>query len=519
MFHDESTHVIKKATTTAVAKRKPRRLNASGPSTRGVTFNFLNGWGDKMDLVAHNIAPTYQEQGIAFFFSRYVAADKGCFQNYDFIYDIWTPPKDMMNPDPITSGITAVGLAGLAKAIGCEKTMTRARQCYGAALQRTNAALRDPAQAVTDASMLSVLLLATYEFMSGKTPQTVEAWRNHVNGAAAVAVMRGKEQFATYGGVRMFILLSISVLVSCVQSGLPIPDPIIKLRRDLVAMGMINEPANYIVELLAETLQLRHDIEHGKLPSRDEIIAKLTAMDEKFDKAIANLPTRFFYRVVRLSTPHKALFGDSCHVYPGLTPATTWNLIRTMRILIQESIIDQICKDRAEQTCCKYQPMMVKAIRMIRILSDAIVASVPQHFGVINWESTVEAQAVAPGVAMAEDVFTIEGVRERFENAPVLMDPELTRYGADSARFLNLVTSSDALIWPLYIMGMSSTCCEEMREYVVDRLNDIFLDTGVAQAKEVSELVKLQKGKMNTWARSSMLFSVLLPAHSLPSLL
>ncbi|UKZ78118.1 hypothetical protein TrVFT333_005852 [Trichoderma virens FT-333] len=51
---------------------------------------------DETDTLVHiPYAPSHslQERGTAFFFSRYVATDHGCYQNYDFIYDIWKPPS------------------------------------------------------------------------------------------------------------------------------------------------------------------------------------------------------------------------------------------------------------------------------------------------------------------------------------------------------------------------------------------------------------------------------------------
>lgn len=562
MFHDESTHVIKKATTTAVARRKQitRQFPLSSSSSCSAEsdlpspppFDWADGWSENIDLAANSIAPSIQEQGIAFFFSRYVATDKGCYQNYDFIYEIWKPPSDLVNPDPITSGIIAVGLAGLSKAMGCDKMMVRARQNYGMALQCTNLALRDPSQATTDSTMLSVLLLATYEFMSGRTPQTIPAWKNHVDGAAAVASMRGCEQFATYRGVRMFILLSHAVLLSCVQSGLPMPQPIIALRQELVRMKILNASTNVVAEVICDTLQTRYDIKMGVLKDGDEIIAKLMKLEDTFRDIIDNiLPATWTYRVIRLTRPHPAVLTDVCHVYPGLTEATTWNIMRSMRILIQESIIDQIRLLSPDLDCLnsKYQAIMVKSIRLIRMIGEAVVASIPQHFGIVNWESTTHEQAlhqqkqqhlhqprqpqpqaqpqqgVTPSpspspLPSTSSIFTTEGLYPDRHSPPLtLLDPSYCRFGSDRARFLGLVTSSDSIMWPLFTLGMSSTCSDEMREYVVDRLEAIFVETGLVQAKEVADIVKEQKREVNTWARSSMLFSVLLPAEEMPTVL
>ena len=182
------------------------------------------------------LTTSLQERGVAFFFARYVATDHGCYQNYDFIYDVWKPPSSVdvaETNDCILASMTAVGLTGLSKLTRSPEAMMRARQSYVLALRLANQALRDPVEAVKDSTMLAVLILGTYEFVSGRTPQTIRAWQEHVSGAAALASMRGAAQFRTNAGTRMFIMLCHTVLISCVRSGLPMPQTMVDLRNEL----------------------------------------------------------------------------------------------------------------------------------------------------------------------------------------------------------------------------------------------------------------------------------------------
>ncbi|KAL6862116.1 hypothetical protein J3F83DRAFT_746759 [Trichoderma novae-zelandiae] len=490
-----------------------------------------------------------QERGTAFFFSRYVATDHGCYQNYDFIYDIWKPPS-MRRPRGravpplkrtdalISAGMTAVGLVGLSKLTGDRETMVRAQQSYGAALQLANAALRNPGEAIEDSTMLGVLILGTYEFISGHTPQTLHAWQEHINGAATLATMRGQAQFRTKAGVRMFLMLCHSVLISCIQSGLPMPQSIVDLRNELRHVTDSKRPAWRVIDPLYRALQIRHDIKHRRITGVDEIVGSLVEIEDDFEKLINELPPSWRYQNVRLTKSNPAIMGRTCHVYPGLTQATAWNAVRTMRMLVQETILEQLCHSVDDPTTLPmhHQMLLVKAMRMLRMLGEAVVGSVPQHFGIVSSRDVKYSQAkgeqptvtarnqsstillTAPLLPQASERDESESPvaawpRESVATRPTLLDPTQSELGngrgCDSERFLTLATASNTIIWPLYTLGLSSSCTHEMSAYIVDRLMSIYRETGLEQARVVAGMMQ-NKVETLTWAS--------IPTTRLPSL-
>ncbi|KAH6604074.1 hypothetical protein Trco_007520 [Trichoderma cornu-damae] len=505
------------------------------------------------DMLVHiPYAPSIslQERGTAFFFSRYVATDHGCYQNYDFIYDVWKPPgmnrprgQDCLPPLKradalISAGMTAVGLVGLSKITGDRETMMRARQSYGTALQLANAALRDPAEVVKDSTMLGVLILGTYEFISGHTPQTLHAWQEHISGAATLATMRGHAQFQTKAGVRMFLMLCHSVLISCIQSGLPMPKSIVDLRNELRNVTDSRRPAWRVIDPLYRALQIRHDIKHRRITGVDEIVGSLVEIESDFEKLINGLPPSWRYQNVRLARSSPAIMGRTCHVYPGLTQATAWNAVRTMRMLVQETILEQLCHSVDDPTTLPmhHQVLLVKAMRMLRLLGEAVVGSVPQHFGIVSSRDvrhgrtkggappTVAAQAQPSTILPAPLLPPAPGgdeskspvpawPRESVATRPTLLDPTQSELdngrGCDSERFLTLATASNTIIWPLYTLGLSSSCTHETSAYIVDRLMSIYRETGLEQARVVAGMMQ-NKVESLTWAS--------IPTTRLPSL-
>ncbi|RFU73095.1 hypothetical protein TARUN_9163 [Trichoderma arundinaceum] len=505
---------------------------------------------DEGTLVHIPYAPSIslQERGTAFFFSRYVATDHGCYQNYDFIYDIWKPPSmsrargldlpPLRRADAlISAGMTAVGLVGLSKITGDRETMMRAQQSYGTALQLANAALRDPTEVIEDSTMLGILILGTYEFISGHTPQTLHAWQEHINGAATLATMRGQAQFQTKAGVRMFLMLCHSVLISCIQSGLPMPKSIVDLRNELRNVTDSRRPAWRVIDPLYRALQIRHDIKHRRITGVDEIVSSLVEIENDFEKLINGLPPSWRYQNVKLTRSNPAIMGRTCHVYPGLTQATAWNAVRTMRMLVQETILEQLCHSVDDPTTLPmhHQMLLVKAMRMLRMLGEAVVGSVPQHFGIVssrdvklnktkgtpptvtaqNQSSTIlSAPLLPPAPDRDESKSPVPAwPRESVATRPTLLDPTQSELdngrGCDSERFLTLATASNTIIWPLYTLGLSSSCTHETSAYIVDRLMSIYRETGLEQARVVAGMMQ-NKVESLTWAS--------IPTTRLPSL-
>lgn len=140
---------------------------------------------------------------------------------YCSLFDLWNPSTANEESDSVLASVTAVGLVGVAQMTRSQTALDAARKSYGKALKLTNAALRDQAEAVKDTTMLSVLILGLFEMIGGSSARTTEAWQKHLNGAAALAKIRGMAQFRSRAGIRMFFMLTQNTMISCIQNELP----------------------------------------------------------------------------------------------------------------------------------------------------------------------------------------------------------------------------------------------------------------------------------------------------------
>lgn len=494
------------------------------------------GW-HKPPSVMYALNPTYQERGTAFFFSRFVAIDeKACHQRFDFIYDVWKPRTlsdaayELGEIDSVMASMTAVGLAGLANMTRSGDVMDSARKSYGTALRLINTALRMPDEAVKDTTMLSILILGLFEMIADRDARTVsgtvKAWHEHVNGAAALAKIRGVAQFRTRAGIKMFMMLCQTVILSCIQQGVPMPQSVLDLRAELSRkFRSLNAPESRIEVSMPiyRVLEFRHEVRSGSLDSPEAVIERLIKMDDDFEHVIANLPSSYRYQTLRIPFPHKDTLDGVCHVYPNMTKLAIWNGFRSCRLLILETILTEIHSryQNVDPSCVPPRHATAFAAARARLpkLCRAIVASVPQALGLLASPTlsgaatsiaTVEVRAPPPharrqqpapipspstlGVSACRspDLATIP-IADRVldDSGPTLLNPTRSRDpDEETHRLMLLASAGNNIVWPLYHVGMSSVCSPAMKTYCINRLQEIYRGSGLQQARAIASIMQ-----------------------------
>ncbi|KAH6841100.1 hypothetical protein B0I37DRAFT_393927 [Chaetomium sp. MPI-CAGE-AT-0009] len=484
MFRDESSHVIKKAKARA---RKKAKLGISPPGTpsdseslfsatpepRSRTLSLIvpptptlgspagrdaeqhddssmlmspesGSWPVTPPMAQlYNLPPACQEDGVAYFFSRYVTPDETVsHQKFDFIREVWRPSPSAPDAhiDGVLASMTAVGLMGLASTAQSPALMDAARKSYGTALRLTNHALQDPAEAVKDSTMLSVLILGLFEMMTESTPRTmmVEAFQEHANGAAALARMRGPAQFRTRAGRRMFSMLCQRVVVSCVQRNVPMPDCLIKLWHEMPRTAEAGTPDQRLMPLMWQLLQLRSDIKSGILSEPEIIVDRLLSIDRDIENQTAQLPPSWKYRIFQLGLMNPADgsigSGDDDDAAP----------IATVEIRETPSPPTSPSARSTDSASSVYSPLSATG-----------------------------------------------GPRPAYPSGLTILDVTEGRDAEDKAeRYMLLVSATSTVVWPLFVAGMSTACTPEMRAYVVGRLRTLYMETGIRQADAVANLLE-----------------------------
>ncbi|KAG8166001.1 hypothetical protein KVR01_004553 [Diaporthe batatas] len=458
-----------------------------------------------------------QERGVNLFITRYISVSENfCHHKYDFLFDLWSPSGASEESDSVLASVTAVGLVGVAQMTRSQTALEAARKSYGKALQLTNAALRDQAEAVKDTTMLSVLILGLFEMIGGSSARTTEAWQKHLNGAAALARIRGMGQFRSRAGIRMFFMLTQNTMISCIQNELPMPKDLVDLRDQLGRMFNLNgrEPGFEICSVMYKVLQLQYDIKQNIVTDLDEMLDKFTEAEDDFERVVTLFPDEWQYSKYRLTQRLRpGFFNNVCHSYPSLRVSTIWNGLRTCRMLIIETMLEEL-RDRfrrvpVAQVPPRHQYEYQKAKFKLERIALAILASVPQHFGLVPLDGSAQstfapiptdddAWPQIPDNGWGAELGEVGGsdllepdeddICPSLNNAMQVKDVE-----ASAKRFMLLSSVTNGLVWPLYLVGMSTASSAAMRAFVVERLHAVHNETGLAQAEDLAAVVASRK--------------------------
>lgn len=573
MFRDESSHVIKKAKARArkranlpaspptpppdsgslstTPETRMRQLSLVVPSTPPYRNSIDDRDGDRNDegssmlmspesgswpatppmAQLYDIPATCQEDGIAYFFSRYVTAEETVsYQRFDFIREVWKPSQDA-HKDGVLAGMIAVGLMGLANTTQSPSLKRAATKSYCTALRLTNIALENRADYVKDSTMLSILILGVFEIMEKGNQSVLDSFHKHVKGAMAVAKERGPDQFRTEAGRRMFAMLCERVTVSCTQRNEPMPEFLIDLSSEMlrISPNENDDLRGRLVELRWKVPQLRYEIKNGLLSDPATIVDRLVSIDEEFESRIAALPSDWKYQTLKIKQDHPAVFGRICHRYTSVKYANAWNRIRNTRILILESILAEIWRDLTS-FCptldpARYTEIYHKARRRLKQIVNDVAASIPQQLGLLNMAdgsigrgggnsdnddesatpiATIEivstpSPPVSPSVQSSDSASTrslttslsTSDQRRRPGTGVTVVDVVKGKDAEDEAeRYMCLISATHAIVLPLFTAGMSTMASRDLVAYAVGRLRALYMESGIRQADMVANMLE-----------------------------
>lgn len=448
--------------------------------------------------------------------NHYIQARRGLTFN-NSVFDFWTPGTSAVDraSDPVLASLAAVGLLGIAQMTSTQTPLDAARKSYGQALRLTNAALRNPAEAVKDTTMLSVLVLSIFETMSDHPGRrSMAAWQQHINGAAALARTRGMGQFRSKAGVRMFMMQVSNTMISCIQNELPMPKDLIDLREQLIAMlgGSRAVPGYEICAPIYKILQLKYDIKQGTVTDLNEMLNTFNEAEDDFETANSHFPDDWQYKTFRLTELLRPdFFNQTCHIYPNIHVAAIWNGLRTCRMLILETMCEELHRRFSRVPVAlvpaRYQMEFQKARFKLEKLALAILASVPQHFGVVGpsddsldtlvpmstaeeaWPQIPECGWDVP-LGDSENSDAAFSDDEEYYRHPSLSNPmQASGPEAQAERYMLLASVTHGLVWPLYLVGVSTTSSPSMKVFVVERLQAVYAESGLPQAKKLADAV------------------------------
>ena len=389
------------------------------------------------------IPPTLEERARGYFSSN----SSMWLRNYDLVDDLC---KSGDEDEPLLASISAVGLASYANSVYGPELLNRARMDYIKALQLTNAALRSPTEVRKDSTLFSVMILSIFEMVAGSNENSLEAWTEHINGASALIKLRGPNQFRTSAGQRLFMQVTSSLMVSCLQRTIPIPEHIVELRR--IAGQYMNTkvwPGWDVSAVVFDFTNFRAAIRNCEIVGPKAIVEAALEIDRKFMNAFDDVPTTWKYRTLYADQDDEFIWNRRYDVYNDYWTAQIWNGMRSCRILLHEIIRDQVLAASTaispiftEEESNELNKQSVHA--MLGMQAD-ILASVPSQM---------------PSRLSDRPSSLMEGSRGYF------------------------------ILWPLYMAGVMDLATQPTKTWVIGRLRAIAYQVGIRQATVMADILE-----------------------------
>ncbi|TVY37360.1 hypothetical protein LOCC1_G006334 [Lachnellula occidentalis] len=463
IFRDESEAVIGKAKGKAKAKAnskaKQRSSNSPSSSTTTSSDNWTPPADDEQQYLKNELTEPLNlnthggsdQEMVPFCSFSFPPKTPLEFRAQAFFYSkspLWLRNFELLGTlcsqtyadDHLLASMSAVGLASLSNTLHTPELLLESRKDYVNALRLTNAALRSPTEVTKDSTLFSVMILSIYETVTGTNEHSIDAWTAHVNGAAALVKLRGLEQFKTDAGQRMFLQVLAYIMLSCIQRTIPMPAHMIELRNTAAKYMDTRKTAWRSAGVIIDFTTFRAGIRESKIVGPRNLVNGALEIDRRFADVFSVVPKEYKYETVYTDENPHLVWNGMYHIYSEYWSAQVWNGTRTCRILLGETIRDQLIADSKS-----LEPSFSPEEKEV-IMRDSIVVSMQCQRDVL---------ASVPQHTSAQD-------------------------SGSSGNFI---------LWPLYLVGVMDLATDAVRAWVSRRLCDIGHMSGINQATLLGQFI------------------------------
>ncbi|KAL3421177.1 hypothetical protein PVAG01_07622 [Phlyctema vagabunda] len=466
MFRHESDVVAKKSKTKRTKSKSVCKKQPTYPmsNTSDVTYANSDLVGPSIVTIpSHTMQPSIEEVAGAFFNTHYEMRSVGGsfdFFNFDNLDTLCTP-QDM--DGHLVACINAVGLAGFANTVHSSVLMRKALCDYSAAIKLTNAALQSPTEVTKDSTLFSVIILSIFETVTGSSQSSFQAWTEHTKGASTLVKLRGRDQFKTHAGRRLFLQITSNLMISCIQRTARVPEYISELRIEAEKYVESSNPAWKMSKIIIDCSNFRAGVVNGSITGPQQIINEASEIDRRFVEIFCNIPQSWHYNIVHTDEYPELIWNGVYHSYQNYWIAQVWNAMRTCRILLHEIIHSQLKLILAdspvpfiEQECLiLYQ----NSCNILFETRSDILASVAEHTKTKITNSAAHQHSLYTELEDPTNASALLGTRGYF------------------------------VLWPLYLVGSMDLSTPEIRAWVANRLRLLADETGIKQAAVLAEFV------------------------------
>lgn len=467
MFRSENEIVIGKAKSQEASKAK--KSSARPSILPPVSESEIDEKTIESQIIKHSRTHTERQGGFSSFLTSAYSMPPTleqrarCFFTANAV--MWSPTFELVESlctqttgdEHLLASINAVGLASFSHSVHAPELMARARQGYVLALRLTNAALRSPTEAKKDSTLFAVMILGVFETIAGTSEDSLAAWSEHINGAAAIVKLRGRNQFKTEAGRRMFQQVTSSLMVSCLTKSTPMPAHIVELRETFESMIDGSNPAWKLSTIIIDITIFRGALRALEIVGPREIIERALEYDRRFLELFEDHPDSWAYETVYNDEDPHLVWQNTYHIYHDTFASQLWNGMRTCRIILHEIILEQL---------------LISSSALKPIFSESEAA--------LQTESSVE-------ISLEMQAGILGSIPYESPSSP------------QDSRSPHAMTYF--ILWPLFLVAAMDLTTDEIRSWVRNRLKLIAGEMGIRQAAIMARF--LTKQVLNHWSPGS----------------
>jgi hypothetical protein len=519
-FFDETAKTqvkAKKAKAKAIALRNARYASSqasSVPSEEPLPLTIVAQDSPGVTLLAPLI-----DQGIAYFMSHYaIGLDQPSIQSEAYHKHLAT---NGFHPLVATS-MTALGLAGVANIYRDSALKSKATRWYLDAIKMTNSAITHPKEVKSDTTLLAITLLGMFEATTNE--YSLQAWSEHVFGAASLVKMRGMEQFASPAGRRMYLHTIGLLTMTCMGDDSAMPLYVREMNAEIMKYSDSNDPRNRFFLLHQDVMDLRSEIMRDSAMSLQSILDRALALDAVADSIFEHAGPEWGYEEFSLAEDNPLVFGRTYHIYPSHATAQTWNWVRYNKIYIHDIIRNTILAGLSSSpptfTGARYLQQLAISIEQLQKVQSDILASMPQFLHDVpkvapdpalypitplpspstilsssESSSSPPSSITGPSSCSPKHPFSAPHKLffENFASDSVAPDPSIVSSSAITDRLpVVRVSGGHSTIWALFVAGSMPTADPKTQDFALRCLGRFEREFGIMQAKILAGALRLK---------------------------
>ncbi|OAA68851.1 hypothetical protein ISF_03226 [Cordyceps fumosorosea ARSEF 2679] len=471
--------------------------------------------------------------GLDFFLTHYVVHQSGPSSGFlDYVVTILAREE---GHELLEGAVLAVGFAGLARTTKQTDLMCRSIMMYTRTMERVNRALADPVAARRDSTIVTVLVLALYEFSKA----SLDGWKQHIDGAVSLLNVRGKAQFTTPTGLQIFKDVFTQLLTNCLRVGVPIPSSLRMLRTEASKAFSVSDPYWIAASAMVELLDLYHQISPGgysyinhnhnapipgnssssatsasssnsankkaalnlSIEDLERYLSQALDLDYRLESSFAECQPEWCYAIMP-NPPLAALdtsrfHGEVHHLYHDVYIANVWNRMRTCRILANHAIGYLLLRganiDPNWFFSNNYVDRLQAVSKTMALVRADLLASVPQLMGYVTslaQQQVQHEQQMYRPKGMTPVATSDSGIDVGDATSPPYSPTSIFGSSEPVSGYTGSAAGAYFATWVLLTVGCMHSLTDETRAWTVNQLKRISTQAGFTQADDFAKFIE-----------------------------